>query len=215
MKGGSFWMQGNDREFYGNTSAVSAFMVTVDGLTPNAKVAFNGLPDYYSTDEIYADAAGQVYLWLPENWDTTGVTPRSPSAASSPRLRSGASGTTHTFAANGYNYTVTIDSSVGGTVAEQGAPLPLESLKIDDFSVADGYIAIRFTAKPATWLYGFADLIVIRASETLPIPDTDDTILDLSGAELQLEGSDAATLVVPLAPDSPNMFFKVVSPDTP
>ena len=113
---------------------------------------------------------------------------------------------------NGYNYSVTIDAASGGAVAEQGEPLPLESLKIDDFAVADGYMAIRFTAKPATWLYGFADLIVVRASETLPIPSTDDSILDLSGAELHLEGSDAATLVVPLPQGGANRFFKVEGP---
>ena len=119
------------------------------------------------------------------------------------------SGTSHTFSANGYSYTVTIDAAAGGAVAEQGDPLPLESLRIDDFAVADGYLAIRFTAKPSTWLYGFADLIKIRASATLPIPDTDDALVDLSDAELRLEGADAATLVVPIGEGGQSRFFKV------
>ena len=93
-----------------------------------------------------------------------------------------------------------------GAVAEQGSPLPLESLKIDGFAVDDGYLLIRFTAKPATWLYGFIDLINIRASETLPI-DGGSPLLDLSGAELYLEGADAATIIVPLT--SPVRFFRV------
>ena len=115
----------------------------------------------------------------------------------------------HTFAANGYSYTVTM--SPEGAVAVKGDPLSLESIRIDGFVVADGYITIRFTAKPATWLYGFGDLIRIRASETLPIPDTDDAILDLSGAELYLDGADSATLVVPLGERPASGFFKVES----
>ena len=102
---------------------------------------------------------------------------------------------------------MTIDPSAGGAVATQGDPLPLESLKIDDFAVEDGHIILRFTAKPATWLYGFKDLIRIRASETLPIPDGDSSLLDLSGAELYLEGADAATIIAPLT--SPARFFRV------
>ena len=81
------------------------------------------------------------------------------------------------------------------------------TLKIDDFAVEDGFILLRFTAKPATWLYGFSDLIRIRASETLPIPAGDSSLLDLSRAELTLEGADAATIIVPLT--SPARFFRV------
>ena len=184
--------------------------VEVSGLTPDAAVAFDGLPDYYGTSGIYADAAGKAYLWLPEDWETSHtITPHLLSA--SPRHLLGASsGTPHTFAANGYRYTVTM--SEAGAVAEQGDPLSLESLKIDDFAVEDGYILLRFTAKPATWLYGFKDLIRIRASETLPIPEDDSSLLDLSRAELTLEGADAATIIVPLAPGTRNRFFKVEVP---
>ena len=96
-----------------------------------------------------------------------------------------------------------------GAVAAQGDPLPLELLRIDDFEVADGYLAIRFTAKPATWLYGFSDLISIRSSATLPIPYSDDSLLDLSAAELYLEGADAAMIIVPLGEDTTSRFFKV------
>ena len=212
MKGGSLRMQGNVKSFYGNTSAVSVYMVTISNLVANAKVAFDGLPDYYNTDEIYADAEGQAYLWLPEDWETSHtVTPKLLSA-SPRRLLTAASGKTHTFSANGYKYTVTIDSSAGGAVAEQGDPLPLESLSIDGFAVEDGYLAIKFTAKPATWLYGFADLIRVRSSATLPISDADETVLDLSNAELFLEGSDSATIIVPVEGGSAGRFFRVEGP---
>ena len=82
-------------------------------------------------------------------------------------------------------------------------------MTIDDFAVGDGYLVIRFTAKPATWLYGFADLIRIRSSATLPIPDSDESLLDLSGAEMTLEGSDAATIIVPFDAATASGFFKV------
>ena len=177
------------------------------GLTPYTAVAFDNLPAYYGKSGIYTDAGGKVYLWLPEDWEEPHV---SPLMAASPKkgLLAASSGTSHTFSANGYSYTVTIDADAGGAVAEQGDPLSLESLSIDDFAVADGYLAIRFTARPATWLYGFADLITIRTSETLPIQNSDD-LIDLSNAELYLEGVDAATIIVPLGGASSNRFFRV------
>ena len=115
-------------------------------------------------------------------------------------------GTVHTFAANGYRYTVTISEE--GAVAEQGDPLPLESLRIDDFAVEDGYLAIRFTAKPATWLSGFSDKLYVRASDTLPMHKHK---LNLDGAVLVLDEGDAdtATLLVPLGEHSNSRFFAV------
>ena len=144
-----------------------------------------------------------------EDWD---IQQKQGLLSASPRRLLGASSEPKlTFAANGYSYKVTIDPDAGGVVAEQGDPLPLKSLKIDDFAVWDGYLAIRFTARPATWLYGFSDLIRVRASESLPIPGTADSVLDMSGAELRLEDGDTATIFVPLGDDSPNRFFRVES----
>jgi hypothetical protein len=183
------------------------YCVTVSDLAANTKVAFSGLPEGYGTKDIYSDAAGNVYLWLPENWPTP-----SPLLSASPRGRLGARvGAEHTFAANGYKYTVTIDSSSGGAVAEQGEPLELETLEISGFEVEDGWLAIRVGASPATWMYGFADTLEIHASETLPIPDSDGARLDLSGAELIKEDGDSATFVVPLGDKSGCRFFKVKS----
>jgi hypothetical protein len=39
--------------------------VTVPGLTPDEPVVFSGLPDGFGTDDIFADASGKAYLWLP------------------------------------------------------------------------------------------------------------------------------------------------------
>ena len=186
------------------------YCVTVSDLAANTKVVFDGLPDGYGTKDIYSDAAGCVYLWLPENWPTPTATSL---LATSPKkgLLGAPSGTSHTFSANGYSYSVTIDSDAGVAVAEQGEPLPLESLRIDDFEVAEGYLAIRFTAKPATWLFGFSDKLYVRASDTLPMPQDDKHKLNLDGAVLVLDegNADTATLFVRLGEHSNSRFFAV------
>lgn len=209
VQGGSFWIQGNDKNFHGKTSATQVYMVTVDDLAYNAKVAFDGLPDYYSTAEIYSDDDGKVYLWLPENWEAEHpITPKALLGASSRPLLGAASGTPHEFVANGYRYSVTI-SSEGSSDAEKGEPIPLESLNIHSFDVCDGYLAIRFTAKPPTWLNGFSDKLYVRASDTLPMPEGDAYTLNLDDAKLVLEDDDAATLFVPLDEHSGSKFFAV------
>ncbi|MBQ2630518.1 MAG: hypothetical protein IJG13_12660, partial [Kiritimatiellae bacterium] len=206
LLGGSFRLDGAAAVAFSNeTEAV--YCVEVPGLTPNTAVAFDNLPPYYGKSGIFADAAGKVYLWLPENWEEPHVLL---SASPKKGLLGAASGKAHTFSANGYSYTVTINSASGGAVAEQGGPLPLESLKIENFAVEDGWIVIDVKASPATWINGFADHLRIRASETLPIPETDDTLLDMSGAELLIQDGESATIAVPLPDGSRGRFFKVV-----
>ena len=183
-----------------NDSSAALSCVTVDGLAQGAAVAFDGLPGYYGTGGIYADGEGKAYLWLPQNW----TDPVKPKLAAAP-----SAGTTHTFSANGYRYTVAIPASGGGAAAEKGEALELSALKITDFAVEDGCLLISVTANPATWLYGFADTLTVRASESLPIPDTDESALDLSGAKLLLEDGDSATFLVPLGEKSSCRFFKV------
>jgi len=194
-----------------NDSHAALVCVAVPGLAPYSAVAFDNLPDYYGKNDIYADADGKVYLWLPEDWEEPHV---SLLMAASPKkgLLGAPSGTAHTFVANGYSYTVTIDPDAGGAVADKGDPLPLESLRIDDFAIEDGYLAIKVTAKPATWIYGFADLLKIRASEALPIPDSKDALLDLSAAELTLEDQDSATIVVPRPKSGTDRFYRIEGP---
>ena len=188
--------------------------VTVANLTPNAAVAFDGLPPYYGTSGIYADDSGSVYLWLPEDW-TTPVTPRLLSAT--PRLGVSSPGTTHTFSANGYRYTVTIPVGGGEVVAEQGETLRVESLVINSFIVEDGTIFMNVTAEPETWLTGFFNSVTVRAAATLPIPDTDETRLDMSGARRIVEPDGSTTFIIALPPSgdptSKSMFFKVEATD--
>ena len=212
IRGGSVMLEGTAAVAVSNgTAQVSC--VEVDGLTPGAAVAFDGLPNYYGQDGIYADADGKAYLWLPEDWTET-PTLRLLSAAR--RLLAAPSGTTHTFAANGYRYTVEISADGGTVSAEKGEALKLADLTIRDFAVEDGCLLIRVTASPATWLNGFADTLVVRASETLPVPETDDALLDLSGVEWRLadDEKDTAIFVVPLEVTGASMFFTVGTSET-
>ncbi|MBQ1345058.1 MAG: hypothetical protein IIY62_01725, partial [Kiritimatiellae bacterium] len=185
-----------------NDNGVAVFPVTVSNLTAHAKVAFDGLPSYYGTTDVYANDEGKVYLWLPENWDEGGITPRLLGAA--PK-----SVTTHTFAANGYRYTVAIPEGGGEPTAERGEALQLDALRIRDFAVDGGWLYIGVTANPATWLQGFADRLRVRAARSLPIPDTDDSLLDLSHAELWLEDGKNATIAVPLPDGASGGFFRI------
>ena len=182
------------------------YRVDVPGIAPGAVVAFDGLPEGYGTAGIHADADGKVYLWLPENWMEP-VTPKLLMA--SRRLASRNAGTTHTFAANGYSYTLEVPSGGGEVSAEKGEALRITGLEICDFAVEDGWLAVSVKADPATWLYGFADRLEVRSSDSLPIPDTDDALLDLSGAEFDLLDASNATIYVPLPAGRDCRFFKV------
>ena len=206
--GGSVHFDGTAAIAFSNDT-VAVQSVVIEELSHDAAVAFTGLPEYYGTSAIYADAAGKAYLWLPETWDTP-ITLKTMSGKVFKLLKAPVPSTTHKFIANGYNYSVTIDANEGGAVAERGEKLELNSLRIDDFTVADGELRIGITASPATWLYGFIDTLKIRASATLPIPDTDDANLDLTDADLQLVDAETATFIVPLGDKADCRFFRMV-----
>ena len=196
-----------------NASDAALSCVEVSGLAAGTVVAFDGLPEGYGTTCIYADADGKAYLWLPEDW-TTPVTPKLLAASrrrltSAAGLRTSGAGATHTFVANGYRYTVEIPLDGGEVVSEKGEALQLESVTIDGFAVEGGRLTIRLTARPATWLYGFVDTLRVRASETLPIPDDAETLIDMSTAELRLEDGDKAVIAIPLPENFSGRFFKV------
>ena len=185
-----------------SNTTVAVYCVTVSNLTANAAVALDGLPPGYGTTDIYANADGNVYLWLPAG-DWSGVKKKSKLLSSAPVKK-------HTIAANGYRYDVFI-SNDGVTEATKGEALELETLKILDFAVEDGWLAIRVSASPTTWMFGFAETLDIYASETLPIPDSDESKLDLAEMKLTKEDGDNAIFVVPLGEKADCRFFKVRS----
>ena len=175
-----------------NAAGDRVYCVMVEGLEPGAAIAFDGLPEYYGTSGIYADGGGRVYLWLPEDWSGSG-TP----------------GGAHPFSANGYRYTAWIDSATGSARSERGEALALEELRIEDIVVGDGWVQLEVSALPATWLQGFGDTLVVRASRTLPIPD--DATLYIPEVVLRLEDGTRAVLVVPLDEKFDSMFFSIVA----
>ncbi|MBP5786361.1 MAG: hypothetical protein J6Y19_00865, partial [Kiritimatiellae bacterium] len=49
-----------------NAAGEAVYSVTVTNLAPDAEAIFEGLPSWYGTNAIVADAGGNVYLWLPD-----------------------------------------------------------------------------------------------------------------------------------------------------
>ena len=177
--------------------------VVVDGFTPYAAVAFDGLPDYYGTTEIYADADGKAYLWLPEDW-TTPVTPKlfmaapKSSVSGHKLLKASGAGTQHTFTANGYSYSVAISSEGGEASAEKGEALKLTNLEILGFAVEDQVLYVMLRAEPNTWLYGFADRLMVRAYTSLEMDNDDSCEFELDKTKMELIGTDTAVCEISL-----------------
>ncbi|MBQ5530958.1 MAG: hypothetical protein IIT98_03020, partial [Kiritimatiellae bacterium] len=193
-----------------NASDAALSCVEVPGLSPGAAVAFDGLPEDYGTDCIYADADGKVWLWLPENWTET-VKPQS----SLPAKRSAAGangGTTHEFSANGWRYTVTIDEKSGSAVSEQGEALRLETVAIRNFAIENGKIVIDVEAMPATWLYGAENALSLDAAYSLDAIDSDESATPLPGQELHLIDGVNARITIPLQDDGKKLFLRVKGP---
>ncbi len=67
-------------------NARQVFCTVVSNLAANQAVALAGLPAAYGVNDVYADADGRIYLWLPNG--------------------------THTFTANGQSHTVQINESI-------------------------------------------------------------------------------------------------------
>ena len=211
--GGSLKFDGTAAVAFSNdTDAVQC--VTVPGLTPGSPVSLSGLPDYYGTSGIYADGGGNVYLWLPETWDAGGITTHTLNSAARPRLLGAPGGTAHTFAANGYSYTVVIaPAAAAPAAAVQGAPLELAGFTINGFEVEGDVLRINVSATPDTWLYGFFDRVSIRSSATLPVAKTPETLLDTTSAEATLENDGSVTYTLDLPPDDgASRFFIVEGP---
>ena len=155
----------------------------------NRRVQFSGLENY-GTNDIWSDDNGVVHLWLP-----SGTEPPTPSLMSAAPA-GGASGALYDFMANGYRCTVTAASGTGLLASSER--MECEGFVINGFAVEDGKVRMNVTAEPETWLAGFLETVTVRASETLPIPATDETRLDLTGAECIVEPDGSATYVIPL-----------------
>ena len=215
VRGGSLKLDHQHCTMYSDFSAGElAFCVPVSPFTPGSRVLITGQPGYYNADELYADDEGGVYLWLPSSdWHVDG-TESNNGILHSPRPSLTAAPAVHnSIVANGYMYDVAISPDGSVASATRGEALSAESLKINSFSVEDGAIRMNVTAEPATWLAGFFEDVTLRAAEALPIPDADETRLDLSGARRIVEPDGSATYIIALPPSAnatpASMFFKV------
>ena len=59
-----------------------------------------------------------------------------------------------------------------------------------------GHGLFEFAKDPGARFRDYIVQLVAEASETLPIPETDDTLLDMSGAELLIQDGESATIAV-------------------
>ena len=182
-----------------NAAGEALYTVAITNLAPNAPVAFSGLPAWYGTDSIVADAHGNIYLWLPSG-DWSGVTPSTSS-------RRGDTPDTHVFAANGYEYTVAFEDDAA-TVTSVLA-LPLESLDIVSSVLSPDAttLTLTVTATPATWTHGFLGTLSVRQTGNLTLPETP---ADVQPA-LAPDGTVTYTLPLDFTGTTSTLFFRIQS----
>ena len=154
-------------------------------------------------NDIWSDSGGMVYLWLPAGTPTPTPTLRGATR--------GGEGALYDFLANGYHCTVTEAS--GGGLAGSSEKMDCTGLVINSFAVDGGRIRMNVAAEPATWMSGFFEGVKVRASATLPIRDTDDTLLDLAGAKRVVEDDGTVTYLIAIPPavgeEPQSMFYRV------
>ena len=122
-----------------------ASCLIVPDLEPGAPVALTGLPDYYNTTGICANAEGKVYLYLPVS----------------------DAGEEMLFNANGSPYAAVIKDTTAAVLAEKVAEL--QSLRIESVSVGDLSVSFVVSAKPKGWLALRSSLLRVCATNELPL----------------------------------------------
>jgi hypothetical protein len=121
----------------------------------------------YGTRDVYADANGDVYLWLPDG--------------------------DYRFEANGRGYTATVDGADTVAVAD---PIAVEALHIESIELVPGSVVLVVSAEPDGALTAeTAPLLRVRASETLPVSAGE--FLDPADVRPLLNADGTATLVLP------------------
>ncbi len=120
-----------------NTTEAMIYCVAVSGLTPSSRVAVTGLADY-GTNDIWSDASGQIYLWLPDG--------------------------SYVFQVNGYGYVAAVSGA--NAVASRGVRVVFEPLggTLDDLPlatqqvlVATGYTNLPAATRTACTFLGWYD----------------------------------------------------------
>ncbi len=121
----------------------------------------------YGTRDLYADANGDVYLWLPDG--------------------------DYRFEVNGRGYTATVDGA--DTVAVADA-IAVEALHIESIELVPGAVVLVVSAEPDGALTAeTVPLLRVRASDALPVAAGD--LLDPADVLPLLNDDGTATLVLP------------------
>ena len=148
--------------------------------TPDAAAELSGL-DGYGTRDLYADANGDVYLWLSDG--------------------------DYSFTVNGRGCTATVDGADTVAVVD---PVALDSLHIESIELVPGAVVLVVSAEPDGWITDMtAQLLRVRAAETLPLPGGDAALLPRADVEAAANGDGTAPVTVPRAADVPRMFYRV------
>lgn len=122
----------------------------------------------YGTRDLYADANGDLYLWLPDG--------------------------DYAFTVDGARWTATVAGADTVAVPDYVSP---ESLHIDAIEVAPGSVTLTVSAEPDGWLTAeTAPLLRVRASETLPVSAGE--LLDASDVVATSNADGTATLLLPV-----------------
>ncbi|MBR2838405.1 MAG: hypothetical protein IKE55_06470 [Kiritimatiellae bacterium] len=144
--------------------------------TPDAAVELAG-PAGYGTRDVYADADGDVYLWLPDG--------------------------DYEFTIGGARWTATVDGADTAAEADSVAP---ESLHIESVEVAPDKVTLVVSAVPDGWLAIFASQLRVRAGETLPLPDGVDALLSVDEVSISPKGDGTAIVIIPRTPAAARFF---------
>ena len=148
--------------------------------TPDATAELSGL-DGYGTRDLYADANGDVYLWLPDG--------------------------DYSFTVNGRGCTATVDGADTVAVVD---PVALDSLHIESIELVPGAVVLVVSAEPDGWITDMtAQLLRVRVSEELPLPDGDAALLPQTDVGVLVNDDGTATVVVPRAANVPRTFYRV------
>ena len=186
-----------DHSVLSNSGAVTplgkdARCVIVPDLEPNAPVFFSGLPDYYNASNIYANAEGKVYLYLPGQavYDEEDYV---------------------FFVANGMLYrAVVMNGSAANTAERVAGPT---ALRIESIAAAEDEVSLVVSAEPGDWITDVSALLLrVRAAEELPLPSGDAALLPREEVGVSTNGDGTATLAVPRAADVPRTFYRVEIP---
>ena len=133
----------------------------------------------YGTNDLFTDASGNLRLWLPNG--------------------------EYGFVVAGAHWTATVAD--GATTAAIVGPM---ALRIESIAAAEDAVTLVVSAEPDGWITDVsAQLLRVRAAETLPLPDRDAALLPRTDVEATANDDGTATLTVPRAADVPRKFYRV------